>query len=398
MGLAFDLVLNDLVEQVREASGATGAAIALIRDGEMVCRATSGENAPHLGVRVETGSGMVAACLATGEIQLCRDAETDSRVNAEACQRLGVRSMLIAPLTDEVNIFGLLQVFSAWPNTFGEREISALQVLMQRIAESRREAEAGAGIAASVEGESAGASGEVAQERRTGDDATPSLASEYSPLVEPEKPIGSAIWTTILVLLAVAAGVLLGVVIGWGGAVKGWLPPQPAPQTSAPSATARVGNAQQRAASATAVAAPQTSMPTAPAKVDRASTVNSAPFPTGGLMITENGKVIYRTPPSEAGSSAGRNAITQSGIRLIHRVEPEYPPAAREKSIQGPVVLDVQIGGNGLVENVDVISGEPVLAQAAVRAVRQWRYQPNFVDGRPVESQARITIKFILPL
>lgn len=396
MDLAFDLVLNDLVEQAREASGATGAAIALIRDGEMVCRATSGESAPGLGVRVETGSGMVAASLATGDIQLCRDAETDSRVSAEECQRLGVRSMLIAPLIDNGNTFGILQAFSAWPNSFGEREISALRVLMQRIAESKREAEAGAGIALSAEEESGDVSGEGIQDLRPGEDETQSLASEYSPLVEPEKPKGTGIWTTILVLLVVAAGVLLGLVIGWSGAVKGWLGPQP--QTSTPSAAAPDGSVQPQAASAPAVSAAPPSTPSSAADVKGASTGSSAPSATGGLVITDNGKVIYRTPPAEPESSSQPNAAAHSGTRLIRRVEPEYPALAREKNIQGPVVLDVQIGGNGLVENVDVVSGDATLAEAAVKAVRQWRYQPNFVDGRPVESQTRITIKFVLPL
>src|ERR1700722_20468470 len=61
--LALDLVLNEVVEQARLATGATGAAVALARDGEMVCRATTGEHAPELGVRVETASGLSGDCL-----------------------------------------------------------------------------------------------------------------------------------------------------------------------------------------------------------------------------------------------------------------------------------------------------------------------------------------------
>ena len=96
--LALDLVLNEVVEQARLLTGATGAAIALMRDGEMVCRATSGKDAPELGVRLETTSGLSGACLQSGQIQQCSDTETDARVNAEACRLLGLRSIVVLPL------------------------------------------------------------------------------------------------------------------------------------------------------------------------------------------------------------------------------------------------------------------------------------------------------------
>ncbi len=81
---------------------------------------------------------------------------------------------------------------------------------------------------------------------------------------------------------------------------------------------------------------------------------------------------------------------------MIHSTEPEYPAEARMQHIQGVVVLDVQIGQDGAVHNIAVVEGNPVLAEAAVKAVRQWRYRPSAVDGRPVEMQTRITIRFKL--
>jgi len=72
LDLALDLVLNEVVERARSATGATGAAIALARAGEMVCRATTGADAPDLGVRLETKSGLSGACLLTGIIQHCK--------------------------------------------------------------------------------------------------------------------------------------------------------------------------------------------------------------------------------------------------------------------------------------------------------------------------------------
>src|SRR5450755_4041745 len=135
--LALDLVLNEVVEQARLATGATGAAIALARAGEMVCRATTGADAPDLGVRLETTSGLSGACLQTGMIQQCGDTETDPRVNAEACRRLGVKSMLVLPLGYGKEPFGILEVFSSRPNAFSERDVNALQVLARRVVQSK---------------------------------------------------------------------------------------------------------------------------------------------------------------------------------------------------------------------------------------------------------------------
>jgi protein TonB len=78
-------------------------------------------------------------------------------------------------------------------------------------------------------------------------------------------------------------------------------------------------------------------------------------------------------------------------------VEPQYPTEARAQKIQGVVTLDVQIGSEGVVHNIAVVDGNPLLAEAAVAAVRQWRYEPYAVDGRPVEMQTRIRVRFTLP-
>ncbi len=142
--LALDLVLNEVVEQARSATRADGAAIALARDGEMECRATTGAAAPGLGVRVESTSGLSGACLQTGEIQHCTDSEIDERVDAEACRELGLRSILVMPLDDEQGPFGIIEVFSSRAHAFGERDIDTLRKLSLRVVESKREAEEGA--------------------------------------------------------------------------------------------------------------------------------------------------------------------------------------------------------------------------------------------------------------
>jgi len=101
--------------------------------------------------------------------------------------------------------------------------------------------------------------------------------------------------------------------------------------------------------------------------------------------------VSEKVPEKVAGPApAAENSV-------LHRVEPEYPESAREMKIQGPVVLDLHIGANGGVQQIAVISGQPLLARAAKDAVRQWRFRPRVVDGRPATMQTRITLNFRLP-
>jgi protein TonB len=81
---------------------------------------------------------------------------------------------------------------------------------------------------------------------------------------------------------------------------------------------------------------------------------------------------------------------------LVYDVAPKYPPEAGRARIEGMVVLLAVIGKDGTVEDVRVKSGLPVLAQAAIEAVKQWRYRPYFLNGEPVEVDSQITINFNL--
>ncbi|MBV9610222.1 MAG: TonB family protein [Acidobacteria bacterium] len=82
---------------------------------------------------------------------------------------------------------------------------------------------------------------------------------------------------------------------------------------------------------------------------------------------------------------------------LIRKTAPIYPPAARQRRVQGTVVLQAIIKPDGSVGDVQVESGDRVLAYAAMRAVKQWVYKPGQIDGQPVEVQTRILVKFSLP-
>ena len=81
---------------------------------------------------------------------------------------------------------------------------------------------------------------------------------------------------------------------------------------------------------------------------------------------------------------------------LVHQVKPVYPPLARQARIQGAVLLQAIIGKDGCIENLRLVSGHPMLAPAAIEAVRQWRYRPYTLNREPVEVQTEITVNFVL--
>lgn len=81
---------------------------------------------------------------------------------------------------------------------------------------------------------------------------------------------------------------------------------------------------------------------------------------------------------------------------LTHRVRPEYPLLARQMKVQGSVVLDAMIGKDGGIQNLHVVQGPTILADAAREAVRQWRFKPYLQDGQAVETQAHITVNFMI--
>jgi protein TonB len=81
---------------------------------------------------------------------------------------------------------------------------------------------------------------------------------------------------------------------------------------------------------------------------------------------------------------------------LVKKVLPAYPPLARSARIQGTVVLQAMISKQGTIENLRLSSGHPLLAPAAIEAVRQWRYRPYILNGEPVEVDTQITVNFSL--
>jgi len=121
--------ISIIAEKAQVLTGATGAAIALRRGNEIVCRARTGRTAPDIGVRLQTDSGLSAECVRTGEVLLCNDAESNPRVDWASCRRMGVRSILVAPLRHFRRTLGVFEVLSSTPHAFGNDDVATMQFL-----------------------------------------------------------------------------------------------------------------------------------------------------------------------------------------------------------------------------------------------------------------------------
>jgi GAF domain-containing protein len=121
--------ISIIAEKAQVLTGATGAAIALRRGNEIVCRARTGRTAPDIGVRLQTDSGLSAECVRTGEVLLCDDAESNPRVDWATCRRMGVRSILVAPLRHFRRTLGVFEVLSSTPHAFDNNDVATMQFL-----------------------------------------------------------------------------------------------------------------------------------------------------------------------------------------------------------------------------------------------------------------------------
>ncbi len=139
---------------------------------------------------------------------------------------------------------------------------------------------------------------------------------------------------------------------------------------------------------------PRTPSPPQPASVaggDASYVPKPVPVTTLGL----------RGGAASAGTT--RQAIvrpTSLGImaaNVMYSPAPKYPPTAAASHVQGEVKLEAEVGRDGTVESTRIISGPPLLAEAAADAVQRWRYRPYLYEGRPVAMNAQIVMDFQLP-
>jgi protein TonB len=111
----------------------------------------------------------------------------------------------------------------------------------------------------------------------------------------------------------------------------------------------------------------------------------------GGIVNMQAANIPKIATPQRVRVSQG----VSQGL-LIRRVQPNYPPLAKQARIQGQVVLQAEISKDGTIQNLQLISGHPMLAPAAIEAVKQWRYKPYLLNGEPVAVETTVLVNFSL--
>lgn len=403
-----DAILNALADAARVLSGADGTAIASRNQGVIVCRARSGGMAPNLGAPVNSASGISGECLRLASIQICNDASTDARVDAEVCRALEIRSIAVIPLRGRLGIFGILEAFSARMDAFKEEQIDALRSLAE-IAEIAYERERSAAHPKLLTSPIRAAFFPVA------------VGAERDPNAARRSP--KIYWISACALVALVAMVWIariswrqtGVEIAASTATAQKGTPStasvPSPlATGKPEAAVLVyptdrartrGPANDPVSETPAVltpsknpSTPDLSMRTGSASADASESAPPVEVADASLP-TEIAKFAPKTAPlPRFGGPVSRGVIPASAIE---RVSPVYPLLAQSHGVAGDVILEATISQTGAVRKVAIVSGPTSLTNAAVSAVRHWRFSPAILNGKPVEVQQRITITFKLP-
>jgi TonB family protein len=525
--LALDLVLNELVARAAAATAAGGAALALPRGDTMVCRATTGELAPGLGLTLNPADGLSGACLQTRQPQISVDTEADPRVDLTAAQHLGIRSILVVPVfrrneedlehgsvdsanhppdhqnagnngneSDREELMGIIEVFSAIPHAFSDSHRALLQGFAAECARIRVVAtELGwhkpvASVSddfmppplqhsdlgpadfslpwphdaaapapeepVSIAPEPSSVISDVVAADVVEPESVPAVGYQNHPesiALPPAYPGSYEGWSLLLAALVIVAAVglsfLIGSRIGWfrqasqvaasrsapaspaGGSIASNRPEQ------ARSAIAKKSESKsERQPASDAARTPEKTRVRGAEKAKEKSATSAAD--AGELVVYEKGKVVFRMKPAPAttasapkaakegqdqrsalASGAGgldRNPVVEASStariappqsvwlspqeaerRILYRTAPKLPAEALAAHRAGNVVLEILVAEDGTVSNVQTVSGDPTLANAAADAVGKWRYQPYRVRNLPSQFQTDVTVSFTAP-
>ena len=436
-----DPMLAAIADAALLLTSASGVALAMWRDGAMVCRARSGETAPALDAHLSAEAGISGECLRTGKSQHCPDTEDDPRVDVEVCRSLGVRSIAVAPIQGRRRINGILEVFSTASAAFSEHHLAVLE----QLAALAERAHALQPAAASPE------MGALPLEELKPQELLPAFQRGGGVALA---FLGRRSRSLALGALGLAATSLLGFVIwlGW----RGYNANRGKAQASAPSSASAITRPPETRSNVAGSQVADTlwdNHPTSKPNPGVGMLVASGSAPVTGTLVKANSKVggtegkktpgdqllSQHAPRSDtgaqknsSGASHGEEAVSVapppiasapnpsalegilsakavlpglsptlsqgvSGGRLLHRVPPVYPAQAKMFRLEGKVILNAMVMEDGSVRDLKVVRGEAVLAQSAVEAVKQWRYQPFVLNGKPVKTETRITVEFKLP-
>jgi hypothetical protein len=274
------------------ATGATGAAIALVRGEEIVCYATVGPHTPDVGACLNPRTGLSGACIQTRRLQQCDDTEADLRIDPEACRHLGVRSIVVLPLMNGDDLFGIFEVLSSQPNAFGQRDLEILQLLAHQIVENRRQNWQATATVPPEKSEPLPLKSEgVVPEGKSRSSESHSEFPRRERLFRRDD-----IKAAVLNVLMIASAVLLGTLVGWR---HGWQKATVGFHASSPHYRA---NAASQDGQTKHTVLPgkelQTSSPWTDECGQSAATNPSTQPPSGRLTVCQGGQVIFHLPPS----------------------------------------------------------------------------------------------------
>lgn len=421
-------IVDAVADAARILSGADGTALGLETKGIILCRARSGNIAPPIGAPISAESGISGECLRTVTMLVCHDAMTDPRVDTEVCRSLGIRAVAAVPVRGPMRVAGILEAFSARPNAFDGDALTSLRDLAE-IAEMayRREVPHYAPVARPIP--------DIPWPSPTARAA--SAAATQAEILDGLTQLSKRrVWMAV----AIAAVLLLVVGVAWWAwhtpadeasssssastqSVRAATTPESTP--SAPSllvipkpapgmgsgrseksrAPAIVQNAAEvkpidlRSADANGTSGTPDTIEVRGTKTKSAETFIVPDPPAVNLAPSASPDALAKLSSIPAQMPTAAPRVSQGVVEasLIRRVEPTYPIQARNQRIQGKVTLAATITADGSVSKVDVVSGSPVLAEAAKVAVLKWRYSPAKLNGSPIEVQKEIIVLFAQP-
>jgi len=415
-----DVIHGAVAEAAQALTSASGAALAILHQGAFICRARSGQTAPPLGAQLSVDSGISGECLRTGSSLRCNDTENDQRVDPDVCRQMGLRSIAVVPVRDRQAPAGILEVFSTRSYAFTENHTHYLARLADIVeAAQKRKTVAPEPTSATditIEGPPEDKVYGTLEKLAVTREESVVRAHKFS------RRLRYAMMAAIPVLVLACA-----IFLEWWKPALGNTSPLRAStsQSSGQSAVATPVEAPSQAASPafhTPDAKPNPAIQRA-SKVEIAATRSTLTrvSPTHGVGNVLTPPRTSHTGPAETPEIppplAGDHQTTLTSLLStttvlpalsvpvshfsegspLRRVMPTYPVDAFPLRLQGSVVVLATVAPEGKVEEVKVVSGNAILARAAVEAVRQWRYHPFLLDGKPIRAQTQITLNFKAP-
>jgi TonB family protein len=417
--VALDLVLEQIASQTRLSTCATGAFIGLVRGSQMVFRALNGATSAEFVAYLHRDPRMVDACLRTSTLQYCRNCENFPGLDVSVCRNLGARSIVLVPVLNEAKEkLGVLGAFSSQADAFTAGDLVAIQSISQRVADAMErvdELACDSAVHVPVPVQEIGRVTSHVPAKSIKARAA-ALASRAQRWVAPTLVIGT---------LLLAGWELSRSVPHDGLHLFARNSTAVVPLSSAPAQMPAVPNPPvvQPVKPTAIIPVPTKPFPAEPFPQESFSPKSSNPASVrpkhhvpdleientlegdSGLLIIEDTEVKGASTTSHDSGARSASASSPPAIipertalaRIVDRIEPEYPDAAKAHHVQGSVVLDVLVGRDGRVQRLSVVRGHPRLADAATDAVRRWRFEPMIRNGRPASFKTNITLTFALP-